>query len=68
MDALIVLVKKRDGRAKFRTCANGSVQQGWTNREESASSTAALESVMVTGVINAHEEHDASKVGVPNTR
>ena len=36
------------------------------NGEESASPTAALESVMITGVINAHEQQDAATVDVPN--
>ena len=55
METLTFLVEKRDGRTKSRTCANGSVQRGWMNREESASPTAALESVMIKGVINTHE-------------
>ena len=36
------------------------------NREESASPTAALESVMITGVIDAHEHQDAATVDIPN--
>ena len=66
METLTFLVEKRDGRTKSRTCANGSVQRGWMNREESASPTAALESVMITGVIDTHEHQDAATVDVPN--
>ena len=36
------------------------------NREESASPTASLESVVITGVINAHEHQDTATVDVPN--
>ena len=66
METLTFLVEKRDGRTKSRTCANGSVQRGWMNREESSSPTAALESVMITGVINAHGHQDAATADVPN--
>ena len=66
MDALTFLVEKRDSHTKSRTCANGSVQQGWMSREESASPTAALANVIITGVIHAHEKHDASTVDAPN--
>ena len=37
------------------------------NCKESASPTAALESVMITGVIDTHEKHDAATVDAPNT-
>ena len=36
------------------------------NREESASPTAALESVMIKGVINTQEHQDAATVDIPN--
>jgi len=49
-----------------RTCANRSVQKGWMNHKESPSPTAALESVMITGVIDAHEHQDAASVDIPN--
>ena len=35
--------------------------------EESASPTAALESGMITGVINAHEQQDAVTEDIPNS-
>ena len=67
MDAFMFLVKKRDSCMKSRACANGSVQQGWMNREESTSPTAALESVMITGAINTHDKRDIATADAPNT-
>ena len=66
MNSLIFLVEKRDRRIKARTCANGSIQREWMTREESASPTAALESIMLTGVIDAIEERDVATVDIPN--
>ena len=66
VETLTFLVEKRDSRTKSKTCANGSVQRGWMNGEESASPTAALESVMITGVIDTHEHQDMATVDVPN--
>ena len=66
IETLTFLVKKRDGRTKSRTCANGSVQRGWMNHEESASPTAASESDTITGVINTHEQQDAATADIPN--
>ena len=52
---------------KSRTHANRSVQQRWMSREESASPTAALESVMITGVIDVHEKQDMATACMPST-
>ena len=67
MDALLFLVKKKDSHVKSRTGANRSIQQGWMQCKESASPTAALESVMITGVINTCEKHNVATADVPNT-
>jgi hypothetical protein len=48
MDSLIFLTEKRDGRVKGRTCANGSTQQIYTNKEDNASPTALTKSIMLT--------------------
>jgi hypothetical protein len=37
MESLIFLVKKRDGRVKARTCANGSTQRAYMERDNAAS-------------------------------
>jgi hypothetical protein len=55
MESLIFLVKKQDGRIKALTCANGSTQHAYPDRDEAASPTAMTESILITGVINAKE-------------
>ena len=64
MESLIFLTEKRDGRIKARTCANGSVQRQWMDKEDSASLTTGLESV--TATIDAEEERDVATVDIPN--
>jgi hypothetical protein len=43
MDSLIFLVEKSDGRIKARTCANGSLQRNYIDKEEATSPTALTE-------------------------
>ena len=38
----------------------------WMMKEDSASPTAALESIMMTAVIDAHEGHDVMCANIPN--
>ena len=53
LESLIFLVEKRDGRIKACTCANGSKQRDWMEREETTSPTATTESIILTAVIDA---------------
>ena len=66
MESLIFLTEKRDGRIKARTVANGSVQRKWMDKEDTASPTTALESVLLTSVIDAKEGRDIATVDIPN--
>jgi Reverse transcriptase (RNA-dependent DNA polymerase) len=66
MDSLIFLVEKRDGRVKARTCANGSTQRGYINKEDSASPTALTEAIILTATIEAREQRDVMTVDIPN--
>ena len=66
MESLIFLTEKRDGRLKARTVANGSVQRRWMEREDTASPTTALESVLLTATIDAMEQRDVATVDIPN--
>ena len=45
---------------------NGKPTSEWLTREDSASLMAALESIMLTAVIDAHKEHDTMTVNIPN--
>ena len=67
MMALMFLTEKRDSTIKGRMVYNGKPTREWLSREDSASPTAALESKMLTAVIEAHEGRDVMTVDIPNT-
>jgi hypothetical protein len=64
--ALMYLGEKRDGTIKGRMVYNGRPTREWISREDSSSPTAALESIMLTGVIDAHEGRDIMTCDIPN--
>ena len=66
MESLIFLVEKRDKVMKARTCADGSSQRAYVSKEEAASPTAATESIMLTGVIDAKQGRDVITLDIPN--
>ena len=49
-----------------RMVYNGKPTREWLTREDSASPTAALESIMLTAVIDAHEGRDVMCADIPN--
>jgi hypothetical protein len=64
--ALMFLEEKRDGTVKGRMVYNGKPTREWLLREDSASLTAALESIMLAAVIDANEERDVMTCDIPN--
>jgi hypothetical protein len=66
MDSLIFLVEKSDGRIKARTCANGSLQRNYIDKEEATSPTALTQAIMITAAIEADENRDVMTVDIPN--
>ncbi len=68
MESLMFLVQKKDKdkTIKARTCANGSIQRAWMQREDATSPTASLESIILTSTIEAHENRDVATIDVPN--
>jgi hypothetical protein len=64
--ALMFLTEKRDKSVKGRMVYNGKPTREWLSQEDAASPTAALESIMITGVIEAKEERDVMTCGIPN--
>ena len=66
MESLIFLVEKRDGKVKARTCANGSTQREYMEREDSASPTVATEAILLTAAIDAKQGRDIMTSDVPN--
>ena len=55
-----------DRSAKAPTCVNGSKQRLWTGKEDSASPTLLLESVMITSAIDAKERQKVAVIDIPN--
>jgi hypothetical protein len=49
-----------------RMVYNGKPTREWLSREDSASPTAALKSIMLTAVIDAHEERSVMMCNIPN--
>ena len=66
LESLIFLTEKRDGQIKGRACANGSKQRQWMDKRTTTSPTVALESILLTCVIDAKEERDVATVDIPN--
>jgi len=66
MDALMLLTEKKDGTIKGRMVYNGKGTREWISKHEAASPTAYVESIMITGVIDAKENRDVMTVDVPN--
>ena len=64
--ALMFLTEKRDKSVKGRMVYNGKPTREWLTREDSASPMAALESIMLTAVIDAHEGRDVMCEDIPN--
>jgi hypothetical protein len=60
------LGEKRDGTVKGNMVYNGKPTREWLSREDSVSPTAALESIMPTAVIDAHEERNAMTCNISN--
>ena len=64
--ALLYLTQKRDKTIKGRMVYNGKPTREWLGREETASPTAALESIILTALIDAEEGRDVMSADVPN--
>jgi hypothetical protein len=61
------LKQKRTGQIKGRGCADGRQQRLYSNKEDASSPTVAIESVMITSVIDASEKRDIATVDIPGT-
>ena len=58
VEAMMLLALKHTGEVKGRYVYKGNDTRGWLTREETASPTASLEGILVTCVIDAHEDRD----------
>jgi hypothetical protein len=63
---LMFLTEKRDKSVKGRMVYNRKPTREWLSREDAASPTVALESIMITGVIEAKEQRDVMTCDIPN--
>jgi hypothetical protein len=59
------LKQKRCGKIKARGCADGQKQRAYTMKEEASAPTVAIESLLLTCVIDATEERDVATVDIP---
>jgi hypothetical protein len=64
--ALIFLTEKRDKSVKGRMVYNRKPTREWLSRKDVASPTAAQESIMIAGVIEAKEERDVMTCDIAN--
>ena len=66
LPAVNLIKEKSSGILKGRTCANGSKQRRYLKQDESVESpTAALESLVVTSLIDTYEGRDVGTFDVP---
>jgi hypothetical protein len=66
MRSLIFRIERRDGTIAARTCVDGSKQRSWMDREGTASSTAQVESILLTALMDAKEGRDVMTADIPN--
>jgi hypothetical protein len=66
VDALMFLGEKRDKSIKGRMVYNGKPTREWLSREDATSPTAALESIMLTAIVDAKEGRDVMTCDIPN--
>ena len=64
LDSLFFLVEKNDGRIKARTCANGSIQRNYIDKDKATSPTALTEAIMIKAAIEADENRDIMTVDI----
>ena len=62
---LMFLKQKRNGDIKGRSCADGRPQRLYKTKAETSSPTAAIKSVLITGLIDAQEGRDVAVVDIP---
>ena len=66
LESHLFLKQKRDLSVKGRMVAGGNKQRSEILAIEATSPTAALESVLLTATIDAHEERDVAIINIPN--
>ena len=67
VESHLFLKLKHDATIKGRMVARSNKQCSYISKEEAATPTASLESVMLTSVIDVQKSHDTVIADVPNT-
>jgi hypothetical protein len=62
----VFVKKKRTGQIKARKVAGGNKQRDYISKENASSPTVATESVLLTSLVDAQENHDVTIVDIPN--
>ena len=65
MRSVIFVKEKRDKSIKTRACVNGAPQREYIAKEDATSPTVAIDSVFITGAIDAHERRDVAYADLP---
>ncbi len=60
------IIEKRDGRIKARAVADGRTQKRYME-EEMYSSTVQMKSIMLSSLIDAHEQRDVTTIDIKGT-
>ena len=58
VQSLMFLTEKQCGKIKARKCADGRKQREYINKQDAASPTISLDTILITGAIEAHENMD----------
>jgi hypothetical protein len=66
LESHIFVEEKRDGKIKARKVVGRNNQRDYTTKEDVSSPTVLAEAVMLTCVIDAHEDHDVAVIDIPN--
>ena len=66
METIFFITQKSNKELKGRTCADGSTQRVWMQRDEVSSPTVSTEATLLTGVIDAMEKRDVATCDIPN--
>jgi hypothetical protein len=65
LDYLMFLKEKRNGLIKDGDCVDGRKQRSYITKEESSSPTVAIECVLKSCMIDAHERRNVAVVDIP---
>ena len=66
MRSVTFLTEKRDGIVKTRNCIDGSSMRAWMPKDDTATPTVGLASLMTTCMIDAHKNRDVATMDTPH--